>query len=95
MAVLIGGIEARTFDLEQRNAQGGIDISVAAPVEGVVAVCRQELVEPVIVAEADADDDGGALEPGQVRWTRLEGFGVGGRRNDGLDLRKVAGHRAR
>src|SRR5262249_9565328 len=58
-----------------------------------IAVHRQELVEPMIIAEPDANDDGGTLEPREVRWPRLESFGVGGRRDDGLNLRHVAGHR--
>src|SRR5262249_12647594 len=44
----------------------------------------------MVVAEPDADDDRGALEPGEIRRPRFESFRVGCGWEDGLDLREVA-----
>src|SRR5882724_10965754 len=79
-------------DLEQGNADGSVDVTGAAAVDRGIAVHRQELVEPVIVAEPDADYDRGSLELGEIGRSRLERFRVGCRRDDGLDLREVAGY---
>src|SRR5215471_13710478 len=44
----------------------------------------------MVVAEPDADDDRGTLEPGEIRRSRFESFRVGCGWDDGRDLREVA-----
>ena len=73
MPIRIGGIDARTLHLEQRNAEGGVDVTRAASVDRRIAVQRQQLVEPMVVTESNADDDGGSLKPREVRRSRHQG----------------------
>jgi hypothetical protein len=47
----------------------------------------------MIIAESNADDDRGSFKPCEVRWSRLETFGIDRRRDDGFNLRKLAGDR--
>src|SRR5262249_56011539 len=90
-----GGIKEGSLEREQGNGEGSIDITGAAAVDRCIAVHRQKLIEPVIVAEPHADYDRGSLEPREVGGPRLESFRIRCRRNDGLDLREIARYRLR
>src|SRR5262249_17201080 len=46
----------------------------------------------MVVAEPDADDERGPLEPCEIRRPRFESFRFGCGWDDGLDLREVADH---
>jgi hypothetical protein len=93
MAALVGHALAGHF--EQRNAEGGVEITAAAAHQPLVADLAQQFVEPVIVAEPDAHQQIGPPQLVEVAGPRLECFGIDRRRHDGLDGHEIAADRLR
>src|SRR5262249_6408407 len=77
MPVAAGGVQARSFDFEQGNAERGVDITGTAALDRGIALHRQQLIEPMIVTECDPNDDRGSFKLREGGGPRLGSFRIG------------------
>jgi hypothetical protein len=77
-------------NFEHWNADGGIDIRVAAAHRATVADSSEQRIEPVVVAESHSNHDRGISQPLHVAWTRLERLRIDTRGHDRFGDDQVA-----